>query len=154
MVNYIKLFLAVVLSFMVGVLSVRYLTVHPLNMSLYLALTLVALFGLIAVLAIGLRGWRLFVGIGLSLAFFALGYIVMTQVFLSRDDPRSVPAITRQMDDPGLGHTAVVYFTHGEPETYDPIGWINQFNEFEEQDVPFVPLVVKPLFVNELRNNI
>ena len=28
--------------------------------------------------------------------------------------------------------TAVIYFTHGEPETYDPIGWLNQFREFDE----------------------
>ncbi len=76
----------------------------------------------------------------------------MTRVFLNRDDPRPVPEITRQKDDPGLGHTAVVYFTHGEPETYDPIGWINQFNEFEEQGIPFVPLVARPLFVYQLRN--
>jgi protoheme ferro-lyase len=50
-----------------------------------------------------------------------------------------------------LGHTAVVYFTHGEPETYDPIGWINQFNEFDEQGIPFVPLVARPYFLHRLR---
>jgi sirohydrochlorin ferrochelatase len=52
-----------------------------------------------------------------------------------------------------LGHTAVIYFTHGEPETYDPIGWINQFNEFDEQGIAFVPLVARPLFVYQLRNH-
>jgi sirohydrochlorin ferrochelatase len=81
-----------------------------------------------------------------------LGYIAMTRVFLNRADPRPVPEITRQKDDPGLGHTAVVYFTHGEPETYNPIGWINQFNEFEDQGIPFVPLVAKPFFIYQLRN--
>jgi protoheme ferro-lyase len=84
--------------------------------------------------------------------FFVAGYVVMTQVFLSREDPRSVPALTREKGDPGLGHTAVIHFTHGEPETYDPIGWINQFNEFDEQRIPFVPLVARPFFVNELRS--
>ena len=62
-----------------------------------------------------------------------------------------MPGITRAKDDPGLGHTAVVYFTHGEPETYDPIGWINQFREFDEQKIPFVPLLVRPLFAYNLR---
>jgi protoheme ferro-lyase len=46
----------------------------------------------------------------------------------------------------------VVYFTHGEPETYDPIGWINQFNEFDEQGISFVPLLARPFFVHQLRN--
>jgi protoheme ferro-lyase len=44
-----------------------------------------------------------------------------------------------------------VYFTHGEPETYDPIGWINQFREFDEQGIRFVPFLARPLFVNTLR---
>jgi sirohydrochlorin ferrochelatase len=46
-----------------------------------------------------------------------------------------------------------VYFAHGEPETYDPIGWINQFNEFDEQGIAFVPLVARPFFVQHLRNS-
>jgi protoheme ferro-lyase len=75
----------------------------------------------------------------------------MTRVVLARDDPRPVPELTRQKGDRGLGHTAVVYFTHGEPETYDPIGWINQFNEFDKQEIPFVPLVARPYFIHALR---
>lgn len=150
--QYLKFILLVILSLLLGVLLVQYLTVHPLQMSLYLIATSLVLFVLIVVLAMGFRNKQLWIGIALSLLFFAIGYIGMTRVFLNRDDPRPIPEITRQKDDPGLGHTAVVYFTHGEPETYDPIGWINQFNEFEEQDIPFVPLVAKPLFVYELRN--
>jgi protoheme ferro-lyase len=45
----------------------------------------------------------------------------------------------------------VIYFTHGEPQTYDPVGWINQFREFEEQKIPFVPWVAKPIFIYQLR---
>jgi protoheme ferro-lyase len=45
----------------------------------------------------------------------------------------------------------VIYFTHGEPETYDPIGWINQFREFDEQKIPFVPLIARPYFLHSLR---
>lgn len=148
-----KFIAAAVLSLLAGVLLVQFMTVHPLMMSLYLTAALLLLFALIVVLAVGLRGNRLFGGIAISLLFFAIGYFGMTSVFLSRDDPRPIPAIARQKDDPGQGHTAVVYFTHGEPETYDPIGWINQFNEFEEQDIPFVPQVAKPLFIFQLRNS-
>jgi protoheme ferro-lyase len=75
----------------------------------------------------------------------------MTHMVLSREDPRPVPGLTRRAGDPGLGHTAVIYFTHGEPETYDPIGWINQFNEFDEQEISFVPLVARPFFLQQLR---
>jgi protoheme ferro-lyase len=60
--------------------------------------------------------------------------------------------LTREPGDPGLGHAAIVYFTHGEPETYSPIGWINQFNEFDEQSIDFIPLIARPFFFNELRN--
>jgi hypothetical protein len=102
-------------------------------------------------LAVGFRGTALLIAIPLSLALFLTGYVVMTRAFLAREDPRPIPELTRAKDDPGRGHTAVVYFTHGEPETYDPIGWINQFNEFDEQGIRFVPLVARPLFVFQLR---
>ena len=45
----------------------------------------------------------------------------------------------------------MVYFTHGEPEMYDPIGWINQFTEFDEQEISFVPLIARPYFLHKLR---
>jgi sirohydrochlorin ferrochelatase len=121
-------------------------------MSLYLLATSLVLFMLVIVLAEGFKGIQLWIGIALSMLFFVIGYLGTTRVFLNREDPRHVPEITRHKDDPGLGHTAVVYFTHGEPETYDPIGWINQFNEFEEQGIPFVPLAAKPIFIFQLRN--
>jgi protoheme ferro-lyase len=42
--------------------------------------------------------------------------------------------------------------THGEPPTYNPIGWLNQFREFDEQGIPFVPVFVRPFFLYQLRN--
>ena len=47
----------------------------------------------------------------------------------------------------------VIYFTHGEPETYDPIGWINQFREFDEEHIAFVPFFARPFFVYNLRDH-
>jgi protoheme ferro-lyase len=67
------------------------------------------------------------------------------------EDPRYTPTITRDKQDSGKGHTAIVYFTHGEPETYSPIGWINQFHELDEHNVPFVPYLIRPFFLNQLR---
>jgi protoheme ferro-lyase len=142
----------VVLSFLLGILFVQYLSVHPLQMSLYLAATCVALFGLILVLVFGFKRLSLFIAIALSLGLFIAGHLSMTRIILNRPDPRPVPELTRSPGDPGLGHTAVVYFTHGEPETYNPIGWINQFNEFDEQDIDFIPMIARPFFFNALRN--
>jgi protoheme ferro-lyase len=141
------------LAFLTGVLLVNYLTVHPLVMSRYLFLTTLALVGLVAILARSDFAESLLMAIGLALAAFVAGYALMTRIFLARDDPRQVPSLTRIKSDPGLGHTAVIYFTHGEPPTYDPIGWINQFREFDEQRIPFVPFLIRPIFAYQLRKH-
>ena len=148
----IKWLLLAVLSLLLGVLLVNYLTAHPLEMSGYLFATSLVFFVLVVVLAMAFRWKPLLIAIPLCVLLFLAGYVAMTRTFLSREDPRPVPELTRTKGDLGLGHTAVIYFTHGEPETYDPIGWINQFNEFDEQGIPFVPLVARPLFVQQLRN--
>jgi protoheme ferro-lyase len=148
----LKWLLIVVLSYLLGILFVQFLSVHPLQMSLYLLATCVVLFGLILVLVFGFKRLSLFIAIGLSLVLFIAGHLTMTRIILNRPDLRPVPELTRSPDDPGLGHTAVVYFTHGEPETYNPIGWINQFNEFDEQNIDFIPMIARPFFFNALRN--
>jgi len=140
-------------SILLGVSYVRYLTVHPLRMGLYAFFSTLFLIIVIVLTATQLQGWGIAVASGISFASFMGGYIWMTKRVLARKDPRPIPALTRQKDDPGLGHTAVIYFTHGEPETYDPIGWINQFNEFDEQKIPFVPLVARPFFIYSLRRS-
>jgi len=150
--EYLGLLLALGLSFLLGVLVVNFLTAHPLKMNWYLLAASVVFFLLLIILVAGFRGLLLLIVVSLSLVAFLVGYIAMTRSFLGREDPRPIPKLTREKGDPGLGHTAVVYFTHGEPETYDPIGWINQFNEFDEQGIRFVPLVARPLFAYQLRN--
>jgi protoheme ferro-lyase len=139
------------LSFAFGLLYVQYLTIHPLKMSRYLLSATLAFVAAVASLVVGFQGWELFLVIPLALLSALAGYILMTRKVLSREDPRPIPELTRSKGDPGLGHTAVIYFAHGEPETYDPIGWINQFNEFDEQGIPFVPLVARPYFLHRLR---
>jgi hypothetical protein len=139
------------LSFLFGVLYVQYLTVHPVKMSRYQLGAILSLFGAVILLAIGFRGLGLVVGLAASSTCALFGYALMTRNVLSRQDPRRVPDLTRKPDDPGLGHTAVVYFTHGEPETYDPIGWINQFREFDEHGIRFVPYLARPHFLHHLR---
>ena len=141
----------VVLTFLCGISLVRYLVVHPLQMSSALAATCVtALLGL-AVLLTSFHDAQLIVAALSGVASFTAGYYLAARRTLSREDERLLPPLTRVKGDPGQGHTAVVYFTHGEPTTYDPIGWLNQFREFDEQKVPFIPVFARPIFIYLLR---
>lgn len=142
-----------ILSILLGVLFVQYLSVHPLKMSFYLFSTCIVLFILILSLKAGFQSTSRLIAVLLTIGAFITGHLAMTKVILSRDDPRPIPELTRESGDPGLGHTAVVYMTHGEPETYNPIGWINQFNEFDEQGIAFIPMLARPFFFNALRNS-
>ena len=149
---YFKWVLLIILAAAFGYLVVVYMTVHPLQMSLYLLLSIVAGFALVLLLFISFRQkWMLPLALVLSLTVFLASYHLKTKAFLAREDSRPVPVLTRAKGDPGDGHTAVIYFTHGEPETYDPIGWINQFNEFDEQGIAFIPMIARPFFVYQLR---
>ncbi|UCD99414.1 MAG: ferrochelatase, partial [Chloroflexota bacterium] len=150
--KFLRWLVVTLLAGLLGVLFVQYLSVHPLHMSAYLFATLTILFILLVVLVVGFKRTSLIIAVILALGLFVVGHTTMTRVILAREDPRPVPELTRAPGDPGLGHTAVVYFTHGEPETYNPIGWINQFNEFDEQGIDFIPLIARPFFFNALRN--
>lgn len=149
----IKWALIIVIAAVLGFFVVEYMTVHPLKMSLFLLLSTLTGIALIFAIIKYFKGkWILPAAILISLAAFLSSYLISTQVFLSTGGDDSLPEITREKGDPGKGHTAVIYFTHGEPETYDPIGWINQFNEFDEQGIQFIPLIARPFFIHQLRN--
>ncbi len=148
-----KWLLQVGLSVLFGVLYVGFLTVHPLKMSRYLLGATLACVGLVAALVVGFHGIEVLIAIPLSLISGLAGYALMARRVLSREDRRPIPELARVKDDPGLGHTAVVYFTHGEPETYDPIGWLNQFRELDEQNIAFVPFLIRPYFLSQLRKS-
>ncbi|MBN2043874.1 MAG: ferrochelatase [Anaerolineales bacterium] len=142
----------IILAGALGVLFVQALSIHPLKMSYYIIATCAVLFLIVALLSQSFEKSALIIAMLVVLGMFVVGNLSMTKIILSRDDSRPVPELTREPGDPGLGHTAVVYFTHGEPETYNPIGWINQFNEFDEQGIPFIPMIARPFFFNALRN--
>ncbi|MFO7651683.1 MAG: ferrochelatase [bacterium] len=140
-----------VFAFLTGWFAVRYLVAHPLQMSLALALAVLFAVATLLVLSARFRPWHFAIVLPLAFVAFMGGWCLQTEAFMNRPDTRTSPELTRQPGDPGKGHTAVVYFTHGEPETYDPIGWINQFREFDEQKIPFVPWLVRPFFAHALR---
>jgi protoheme ferro-lyase len=138
-------------SILVGIVLVVYLTTRPLLMNIYInafwGLVLVSLVlffesSVIQTAWLAIAGW---------LGFFLAGYSLQTRKILSRQDNHPISELTRRAGDPNNGHTAVIYFTHGEPEIYDPIGWLNQFREFDDQKIHFVPRLVRPFFLYQLR---
>ena len=139
------------LSVLVGIFYVCFLTTHPLKMSSHLTGAVLTLVLVVVVISTQFTSGQIWIACGIGLVGFVIGYLGTAKVVLSREDSRPVPPLTRKPDDPDSGHTAVVYFTHGEPETFDPIGWLNQFREFDEQKIPFVPFFVRPFFIHTLR---
>lgn len=147
----LRLALLTLLAAAAGWSTVWYLTTAPLTMARALTAALVLAFMTILV-AVSFRGRALAGAVAVALVAASAGYLGSAAVVLGREDDREVPSLAREAGDPGDGHTAVIYFTHGEPETYDPIGWLNQFREFDEQGIAFVPFAVRPLFLKGLRD--
>lgn len=141
--------IAIIIGLTVGTTIVRHLTVHQSKIRIYFLLLIIEFGIFISLLYI----YRADLGI-IILAFLiaiVAGYYIMTYKLLSTKDKRYVPKLTRKKGDLGNGNTAVIYFTHGEPEDYNPIGWINQFREFDEQKIKFIPFLVRPIFLYMLR---
>jgi protoheme ferro-lyase len=140
-------------SFLTGIFFLKFLTIHPLRMHVHLNLMWIFLFASgVAFFQQQVVGMA-WLGVVLWGAFLLAGYAMAAEVFLRREDARPVPELNRIKGDAGKGHTAVIYLTHGEPETYDPIGWLNQFREFDEQKIAFVPKLARPFFVYKLRKS-
>jgi len=153
MLSKLRWMLIVFLALLLGAASVQFMVAHPMRMSAYLGLSLFTLFALVVALARYFSSGQRLAAIALSLVTFAAGWFVMTDVVLSRATDRPMPELVRQPGDAGNGHTAVIYLTHGEPPVYDPISWVNQMNEFDEQGIPFTPFMARPFFFKALRDH-
>jgi hypothetical protein len=143
----------VVIGLLLGSAYVQYLVAHPVQMDIYLSFVFLAIFALVFICTRYFSGGQRIGAIAISLVAYAAGWYVMTVVVLDREDSRPMPQLVREKGDPGEGHTAVIYLTHGEPPIYDPISWINQMNEFDEQGIEFVPLMARPFFMKALRDS-
>jgi hypothetical protein len=135
-----------VVAFLPGFFLVKYLIAHPLKVSRVLLMTLLSIMVAVLIALSCLRGWDYLVALPLFLILFICSYWLKTIMFFRAKDIRISPPITRLDRDHGKGHTAIIYFAYGETETYDPIGWINQFSEFDYQGVRFIPRLVRPIF--------
>ena len=71
------------------------------------------------------------------------------QLSLRKRKQRELPDLVRK--DGGDGHTAILYFTHGEPPGYSAQPWIETIRELDHDNVPFVPWLFRPFFFNTVR---
>ncbi|MHA2175964.1 MAG: sirohydrochlorin chelatase [Candidatus Hodarchaeales archaeon] len=142
-----------VITFLIGILMVKFLTVHPLKIDFYLSMLWGSILVFISLILL-LPFSNLYLGLVslvLSGISFITGYYLMTIQVLKVSEDLVLPNINRNESDLGDGHIAVVYLTHGEPETYNPIGWLHQFKEFDELKTPFIPFIARPFFLYQLR---
>ncbi|MHB8135375.1 MAG: hypothetical protein ACYDH1_14275 [Anaerolineaceae bacterium] len=140
-----------ILSTLTGILLVLFLVSSPIRMSFFLFLFLILLGGAIAWAVIFFTSPQLFLVIIFGLVFFIGGYFGSTLGFLNQNENRDLPMLTRQPGENGLGHTAVIYFTHGEPPGYDPFPWLETIREFDHDKVPFIPFPFRPFFFHGIR---
>lgn len=140
----------VIISIGLGIGLVQYLVAPPLRMAAYALLCVALLVGLVVLIGLGLRGWGRLLAIGIGLLGFLAGYLVSTYQFLNLEEIRELPELNlppvEQRD-----HTAVIYFTHGEPPSYSPMPWIETFRELDADGVSFIPKPFRPFFFLNFR---
>ena len=144
-------FLSALLAIACGVLVLAYLVAPPLQMGWYLAMLagVLIIWGILAWRFF--RKWELAADAALLLALFVTGYLSATLFYLAQAEKGELPVITRAEGDPGDGHTAILYFTHGEPPAYSPMPWIETFHELDKDGVSFVPWPFRPFFLSNVR---
>jgi protoheme ferro-lyase len=150
------------LAGLIGYFTLQYMVAPPLQTSLFLALGLVSLFILIVFAAKFFHDWQyLWISL-LGLASFALSYQIANYAYFSQTETRTLPPITRAVTGAGGGttsdlapesdgHTAIVYFTHGEPQAYSPMPWIETFHELDADGVSFIPKPFRAFFLSNVR---
>ncbi len=141
-----------VLSSAAGFEAVRYLIAPPAAMTGHAAAALMC-FLISAGLLLKLKKIsRRLIGIALVLTCCIAGYLAACAVLLQSPEhgQAHLAATARQ----GPGHTAIIYFTHGEPRTYDRAfsAWMHAIREMDETGVPFVPWPFRPFFFSKVRN--
>ena len=147
----IKWAAVIVLSVGLGFCFVQYLVASPLHMSAYLLLCVLLAGLLVLTVAFGFRGVTPRVlAVGVILAGFVAGYLTTTMVFLNQEEERHLAEVSLLKDEQ-RDHTAVIYFTHGEPPAYSPMPWIETFKELDADKVSFIPKPFRPFFFLNFR---
>jgi protoheme ferro-lyase len=146
----LKWIVIVAASVILGVGLVQYLVSSPLEMSLFLLLCVGLAVGLVLLVVLGLRGRARLLAVGVVLLGTVAGYLAATTVFLDTEEVRDLPELAVPAVDQ-RDHTAVVYFTHGEPQAYSPLPWLETFRELDADGVSFIPRPFRPFFFLKFR---
>lgn len=140
-------------SFLTGFFIVQYMIQPPAQIGLYAVFLSVTVGSTLFVLVrkrAEFRGRKMFLVVLLSVLVLISGYSLANAAFLAQNEERELTGILRT--DGGDGHTAILYFTHGEPPAYSPMPWIETMRELDHDNVPFVPWIFRPIFFNTLRS--
>lgn len=141
------------LSLLGGFLFLQVLVSPPLQTPLFSAALALVAAGCLVVSLKMFSGWRRLLALPIFLPGFILGYLFGTVLFLQPLPHQPPPAVERPAGQAGEGFTAVVYFTHGEPPTYEKAipAWKHTIQELDKDGVPFIPFPFRPLFFNAIR---
>ncbi len=134
-----------------GVFLVKYLVCPPLQMNIYLVILVLLVVELMILEIFVFTGEQFIRVTALIVLGLIIGYLAATFNLLASRETHQLPPITRKGTDKVSGHTAVIYFTHGEPPAYDPNPWLETMREFDHDRVPFVPFLIRPFFFSALR---
>ena len=137
-------------AFAGGAMLVFYMVCPSNQVGMYAILLSLSLVGVLVSIIkdprktkIGVASLLIFIGMG-------SGYLAANAFFLAREEERVLPELFRT--DGGDGHTAILYFTHGEPPGYSAQPWIKTIRELDHDNVPFVPWLFRPFFFNTVRH--
>ncbi len=137
--------LVLIFSFGLGVMTIQAMVASPLAMSLWVLACAVTLMLLLVLIVRSFRRSRLALAVLLALAGFAGGWLAMNSLFLNQERARPLPELKR-LAPSQRDHTAVIYFTHGEPPAYDPMPWVDTLKEIDAAGAPFIPIPFRPFF--------
>jgi protoheme ferro-lyase len=84
---------------------------------------------------------------------FISGYLITGTALLKPTEQKKAFSIAPKAAA-AQGHTAVIYFTHGEPRTYEGsfAAWLEAIDEMDKTGVPFVPKPFRPFFFKKVRD--
>jgi len=151
MVNLKSWLFSALLSIGSGIFFLGYLVADPNKMSWSLALLMAAFILWIVLTWQNFKGRQVVASLVLFVGLFAASYLTATWIYLSQSEQRELPKITRSASDPGEGHTAILYYTHGEPPAYSPMPWIETFHELDSDKATFIPWPFRPSFLRGVR---
>ena len=140
----------IILSVALGIALLQYLVAPPSQMAFFLVLCVLLGIGLVLIISFGLTGWLRVLGAGVILAGFVAGYLAATFIFLNLEEQRLLPELSLPQAEQ-RDHTAVIYFTHGEPPAHSPMPWIETFKELDADKVSFIPKPFRPFFFQKFR---